>query len=424
MSNALIETLCSGLPVVTTTGATDIIKSGENSLFVDIGDEQGFRQAMETILANLYNMNNKKVVFLMTACKKSGPVQQMLNIIKNLDRNEFEPYLVTLYSEPLMDSQLEKYLPYVEHHFAPSGKLALVTGRDASLRKVLEEIKPDVIHSLGVFPDFAVSRMKRWKQIITLRNYVWEDYPAKFGKAEGSILARLHLYAMKHTAKTVTCSESLAKIYREKLGMTYDFIRNGVDIEEYVAPTETEKTAIRKELGLPEKAFIFVYTGQMIERKNVGFLLDVFSKHFRSDDVVMLMLGGGALLEGYQEEYSSMSNINFRGSVSNVNHYLKACDAYVSTSKSEGLPNGVLEAMAAGLPVVLSDIEQHLEIYDVDHQIGYVYHQGNANEFAQKLYTIMDKAADMGKVMKALMPKVKGMAPNDQISKMVKELLS
>lgn len=342
-------------------------------------------------------MSKKKVVFLMTACKKSGPVQQMLNIIKNLDRNEFEPCLVTLYSEPEEDSQLEKYLPHVEHHFAPSGKLALVTGRDAALRKALEEINPDVIHSLGVFPDFAVSRMKRWKQIITLRNFVYEDYPAKFGKLQGNILAKLHLYAMKHTKKTVTCSESLAKIYKAKLGLTYDFIRNGVDISEYIAPTASEKLAIRKELGLPENAFIFVYTGQMIERKNVGFLLDTFRKHFKSDDVVLLMLGGGALLEGYQSEYGCVSNIDFRGSVSNVNHYLKACDAYVSTSKSEGLPNGVLEAMATGLPVVLSDIEQHLEIYNVDNGIGYVYQQGNGEELAQRLSKIKEKAAEMGK---------------------------
>ena len=343
-------------------------------------------------------MSKKKVVFLMTACKKSGPVQQMLNIIKNLDRNEFEPHLVTLYSEPEEDSQLGKYRPYVEHHFAPSGKLALVTGRDAALRKVLEEIKPDVIHSLGVFPDFAVSRMKQWKQIITLRNFVYEDYPAKFGKIQGNILAKLHLYAMKHTEKTVTCSESLAKIYKEKLGLKYDFVRNGVDIEEYVAPTASEKVAIRKELGLPEDAFIFVYTGQMIERKNVGFLLETFCKQYKDDKVLLLMLGGGALLEGYQEQYGSVINIDFRGSVSNVNHYLKACDAYVSTSKSEGLPNGVLEAMATGLPVVLSDIEQHLEIYNVDNGIGSVYHQGDVDELGKRLKEIIACAEDMGKV--------------------------
>ena len=321
----------------------------------------------------------------------------MLNIIKNLDRNEFEPYLVTLYPEDADGSQLEKYLPYVEHHFAPSGKLALVTGRDHALRKVLKEINPDVIHSLGVFPDFAVSRMRRWNQIITLRNYVWEDYPAKFGKLQGTILVKLHLHAMKHTAKTVTCSESLAKIYKEKLGMKYDFVRNGVDIDEYAAPTASEKVAIRKELGLPEDAFIYVYTGQMIERKNVGFLLDVFTRHFKGDDVKLLLLGGGALLDGYRAQYGSVNNIDFRGSVGNVNHYLKACDAYVSTSKSEGLPNGVLEAMVTGLPVVLSDIEQHLEIYNGDNGIGYVYQQGNGEELAQRLFEIKEKATEMGK---------------------------
>lgn len=338
-----------------------------------------------------------KIVFIMTACKKSGPVQQMLNIIKNLNREEFEPYLVTLYPE-LEDSQLEKYLPYVKHIFIPTGKLDLITGRDKKLRQALEDIKPDVIHSLGVFPDFAVSRMKKWKHIITLRNYIYEDYPAKFGKLKGNILAKIHLYAMKHTSKTVTCSESLAKIYKAKLGLNFDFVRNGVDIEEYMATSVEEKKAIREELGLPKDAFIYVYTGQIIERKNCGFLLDVFNNRFKTEDVRLLMLGGGALLEGYQNQYGMINNIDFRGSVNNVNHYLKACDAYVSTSTSEGLPNGVLEAMAAGLPVVLSDIEQHMEIYNVDNQIGFVYHQGDKNGFAEKMDSIRETATKKGKV--------------------------
>lgn len=340
----------------------------------------------------------KRIVFLMTACKKTGPVQQMLNIIKNLDREEFEPHLVTLYPEE-KGSQLDKYLPYVKHHFAPSGKLALTTRRDAALRKVLDDIKPDVIHSLGVFPDFAVSRMKRWNQIITVRNFVYDDYPALRGKLRGNILVQLHLYAMKHTKKTITCSESLAKIYKEQLGLTFDFIRNGVDLDEYTMPTLLEKNAIRKGLGLPEDAFIFVYSGPMIERKNVGFLLDVFCKQFNDfDNVVLLLLGGGVLFETYQNQYGKVSNINFQGNVNNVSHYLKACDAYVSTSKSEGLPNGVLEAMATGLPVILSDIEQHMEIYNTDKGIGYVYHQGNTDELGTRLSEIRFHAEQMGKI--------------------------
>lgn len=333
----------------------------------------------------------------MPSCNKKGPVQQMLNIIKHLDRDNFEPYLVTLYPEREDETMLAKYLPFVRHHFVPTKKVEMVMGYDKSLRKRLEEINPDVIHSLGVFPDFAVSRMMRWNQIITLRNYVYDDYPAKFGWVRGQIMARLHLYAMKHTSKTVTCSESLARIYREKLGLSFDFVRNGVDVEQYTIASEEERKNIRRELGLPSDAFIFVYTGQMIERKNVGFLLEAFVGHFNSADCHLLLLGGGTLLEGYKHVYGKYGNVDFRGNVNNVNHYLKACDAYVSTSKSEGLPNGVLEAMATGLPVVLSDIEQHIEIFEADQNIGKLYHQGNMDDLVQRMRDVKVDARDMGR---------------------------
>ena len=309
----------------------------------------------------------------MTSCKKSGPVQQMLNIIKNLDRKVFEPILVTLYEEDKELSQLHLFEPHVKHVLAPTGKKEIILGRDRTLRRVLAEIGPDVVHSLGVFPDYAVSRIKKYNQIITLRNYVYEDYLAKFGKLKGTILAKLHLYAMTHTKKTVACSESLSKIYKRELNMTYDFVRNGVDIDQYSRATEDEKMVIRKEMNLPLNSFIFVYTGQLIERKNMDFLLRTYIKTFKDMEYYLLVLGGGAKLDELKAKYGHIENIDFRGNVLNVNHYLKACDAYVSASKSEGLPNGVLEAMATGLPVILSDIPQHIEVYEANTDCGFIF---------------------------------------------------
>ena len=334
-------------------------------------------------------VNNKKrirIVYLMTACKKCGPTQQTLNIIQNLDPEEFEPILITLYDEEA-DSRMADYLPYVSaHYLVKTGKKSIMLGQDSALRKKLEELQPDLIHTVGVFPDYAVSQIAKYKQIHTLRNYVYDDYPAKFGKVKGTILAKMQLSAMKKSDKTVACSESLTKIYKEKLHQSYDFIRNGVDIEQYTMPDKSEKLAIRKELGLPENAFIWVYTGQFIERKNIPFLLENYVKKFGNDErSYMLMLGGGPELKALSEKYASNLRIDFRGSVSNVNYYLKACDVYVSTSKSEGLPNGVLEAMATGLPVVLSDIEQHKEIFEVDDKIGFLYRQDDGEDFGRKL---------------------------------------
>lgn len=331
-------------------------------------------------------MNKKlKIVFLMTSCKKSGPVQQMLNIIKNLDLDRFIPILVTMYPENKELSQLHLYTPLVKHYFVSTSKLAVLLGKTGSLYKTLRDIQPDVIHSLGVFPDYAVSRMKCFNQIITLRNYVYEDYPAKFGKVLGAIMAKMHVYAMKHTKKTVACSESLSKLYSSKLGLLYDFVRNGVDVEQYNRATSEDKSDIRRELGISDDTFLFVYTGQLIERKNMPFLLESYCKAFPNGNVKLLVLGGGTQLKELRTKYETVGNIKFMGNVMNVNHYLKAGDAYVSASKSEGLPNGVLEAMATGLPVVLSDIEQHLEVYEANPHIGKIFKLGDMDDCVAKL---------------------------------------
>lgn len=325
-----------------------------------------------------------RVVFLVTKCAKLGPIQQTLNIIKHMNPDDFEPVLVTINPEPTDgSSQLERFLPYVSHYYVPTGKLNIVTGRTQNLEQKLREIRPDVIHSLGVFPDYAVTRMRKFKHIITLRNYVYDDYPVKFGKVQGHILAKLHLYAMKHTTKTVTCSESLSQIYQNRLGLKYDFIRNGVDVTQYSCTTPAEREKYRKELNIPNDEFVFVYSGQIIDRKNQKFLLEVFAKTFADEKKRLILLGDGADLYELKKQYGNIANVEFRGSVTNVSDYLKASDVYVSTSKSEGMPNGVLEAMATGLPVILSDIAQHKEIFSAEPGIGYLYRQNDVDNLSE-----------------------------------------
>ena len=340
-----------------------------------------------------------RIVYLLTSCKKCGPTQQTLNIIKYLDSERFEPILITMYDEQV-DSRMADYLPYVSaHYLIKTGKKSILFGKDDRLRMKLAELQPDIIHTVGVFPDYAVSQIGKYKQIHTLRNYMYDDYPAKFGKLRGEILAKLQLSAMKKSNITITCSESLSRIYKEKMHLSYDFIRNGVDIEQYAIPTEEEKKRMRRKLGLPNDAFIWCFTGQFIQRKYIPFLLSNYVTSFGKDKhSYLLMLGGGPLLQPLANEYKEYEAIDFRGNVSNVNEYLKACDAYISTSQSEGLPNGVLEAMATGLPVILSNIVQHQEIFSVNKEIGFLYRQNDAVDFVnslKKLYNGNVKNAGM-----------------------------
>lgn len=367
----------------------DSVFEGHRGLYMVPLD--GIRFAYSDMLATklLKSNNNRqrmRIVYLMTACKKLGPTQQTLNIIKNLDPEKFEPILITIYDEEA-DSRMADYLPYVSvHYMVKTSKMSILLGKDIDLRRKLEEIRPDIIHTVGVFPDYAVSQMGKYKQVHTLRNYIYDDYPAKFGKLKGTLLAKMQLEAMKKSNRAIACSESLSKIYKNKLNLNFDFIRNGVDVEHYTMPTAEDKRKIRQELGLPKDAFIWVYTGQFIERKNITFLLENYTRKFGdNENSYLLLLGDGPDLEKLSLMYASNARIDFRGSVSNVNYYLKACDVYISTSKSEGLPNGVLEAMATGLPVVLSDIQQHKEIFEVDDKIGRLYHHEDKNDFVDKL---------------------------------------
>lgn len=338
---------------------------------------------------NLNKVQKIKILYLMTSCKKCGPTNQTLNIIKNLDRNIFEPSLLTIYEEE-PDSQIKRYLPYVKHHYMIcTSKKNILTKHTKNLDDFIKEYKPDIIHTVGLFPNYYVSNLKNIKQITTLRNYVYEDYPAKFGKVIGTFMAKLQLKAVKNTTKVITCSKSLSDIYEKKLKLNFDYIQNGVDIENYNVVSNKEKELLKKELGLNNYKTVFVYTGQFIERKNIPFLLDNFLQVYKkNNDICLLLIGDGPLLNSLREKYKNYSNILFVGSSNIVNKYLTACDYYISTSLSEGLPNGALEALSCGLPVILSDIEQHKELFMYNYDIGYLYEAGNNLDFQSKLKNV------------------------------------
>lgn len=333
-----------------------------------------------------------KIIYLMTSCKKCGPTNQTLNIIKNLDRNLFEPYLITIYEEE-PDSQIKRYLPYISKHFTiKTSKKDILLKKTKKLDNFIKKINPDLVHTVGLFPNYYASNLKEINQITTLRNYVYEDYPSKFGKIVGTIMAKLQLKAILNTTKVVTCSKSLSDIYRKKLNLHFDYIQNGVDTANYKSVSQEEKQKLKKEYNLHDFRIIFIYTGQFISRKNIPFLLKNFYNLFKNEkEIGLLLLGDGPLLEELKKQYINVNNIVFLGNSNQVNKYLSLSDYYISTSLSEGLPNGALEALSSGIPVFLSDIEQHKELFMYNTEIGSVYECDNSDDFGEKIMKLLKK---------------------------------
>lgn len=113
---------------------------------------------------------------------------------------------------------------------------------------------------------------------------------------------------------------------------------------------------------------LVLFAGRLCERqKNVLNVVKAFAAYARDSPGVLLICGEGpdrSALERYVREGGLADRILFLGHVAEVWRWMKRADVFVFASRYEGQPNVVLEAMAAGCPVVLSDIAAHRDIAD------------------------------------------------------------
>jgi glycosyltransferase involved in cell wall biosynthesis len=131
------------------------------------------------------------------------------------------------------------------------------------------------------------------------------------------------------------------------------YIQNGVDL------SEVEKFK-NKPLALTKAKKRIGFIGQMISRKNIIDLLDVFNElHNKMDNVELVLLGDGdsrVSLEQHTQTLESKDDIHFLGYRDDRLDYLKSFDLFVMTSTLEGIPRCLMEACAMETPVAAYDI--------------------------------------------------------------------
>jgi len=134
----------------------------------------------------------------------------------------------------------------------------------------------------------------------------------------------------------------------------------GVDLTRFATKMSTvEKRELRKTLGLGVKDFVLIYTAELNANKNQVMLIQAMESLIkRQPNIHLLLAGDGELASHYKAEVKSKGmagNIHFLGYRHDVPALLQISDVAVSTSKREGLPVNIMEAMATGLPIVATD---------------------------------------------------------------------
>lgn len=142
-------------------------------------------------------------------------------------------------------------------------------------------------------------------------------------------------------------------------------VRNALPLDEIAAAP----TARRASLGIPEGVPLIIKVGRLAEPKNVMTVLAALRRVLQETPAVALLAGDGPLaaqVRRFITAHDLAGRVFTPGYLEHAWSWLKAADAFVSASHREGMPNAVMEAMAIGCPMVLSDMISHREIVPPD----------------------------------------------------------
>jgi glycosyltransferase involved in cell wall biosynthesis len=174
-------------------------------------------------------------------------------------------------------------------------------------------------------------------------------------------------------------------------------LRNGVPVDKFDLDLSQEDA--KTELGLDPDEFVIVYMGALHQRKGPDVLVEAFEQiHDDVGDTTLIMAGSGELTDSLRAEAERLgvaNAVSFPGFVPEAEKptYLTAADVFVlpsTTGGAEMFPLAILEAAAAGTPVVTSDFPTLRPIIE-EYEIGCLVQPGEADDLAKVITDICDE---------------------------------
>ncbi|MBK7149206.1 MAG: glycosyltransferase [Bacteroidetes bacterium] len=336
-----------------------------------------------------------KVLHIIPTLRRGGAERLVIDIVRALAKQK--DYDVRLL---IFRNEIEYSIDDIKHLIVTipaSVSLSVLKNNTYNIQDLqvfLEQFKPDVIHS-HLFEAEIVSRscdypnakwfshchdnMVQFKSF-DLKTLMYKTSLTNFYE-KTYLLNRYH----KNSGTTFLAisKNTLHYFSKNAKGFNAVYLPNAIQYDRF-------KNKTQKSIS-PSHKLRLINTGTFDDNKNQRFLIDVAEVlnkncvHFE-----MHFLGDGKnkrSVQSYCESLALADKMHFHGSVENVESYLWEADIYVHSAKSEALGLTLIEAMAAGLPVVTLDGKGNRDLIEASKNGFMIYHQ-DANEFAAKIMKI------------------------------------
>lgn len=198
----------------------------------------------------------------------------------------------------------------------------------------------------------------------------------------------------KYTDAIITINQEDFALAKEKFrlknhGEIYYVPGVGTDTDFYNFDCGTREIH-RKELGLSDSDFAILSVGRLETNKNTETLIKAMAV-MKNENVKLIVCGDGEqreYLEKLSERLGTEKSVTFLGTVSNLQEIYRAVDALASSSYREGLSRTVMEAMASGLPCIVSKIRGNTDLIE-DGKGGFLCEPDDANAYAQAITALL-----------------------------------
>ena len=320
-----------------------------------------------------------KILRIIARLNVGGPARHVVWLTKALQDDEFQTTLIAGSVPPGEDDMgyfaeengvRPVYLREMSREISPSDTRSLL-----KLYRLIKAEKPDIIHThtakAGTLGRIAgsmyrwltwgtlVGRPRRVRMVHTFHGHVFHSY---YSPAKTRAFLAIERTLARATDRIVVLSDQQLDEINKKFRVgnleRFAVVPLGIDIEQFDSdPSVRQK--LRAEFGVQESDVVVGFVGRLTEIKNISLLLHAAALIRERTDVRFAIVGDGHLRPDLEQKAASLdigSNTIFLGNRSDISDIYSALDIVALTSLNEGTPLSLIEAMAAGKPVISTGV--------------------------------------------------------------------